>query len=86
LKQINIRTRTEIDTPHFNFVKEKSLDFVDVQSNLRLVFCFHPHLHFLVSEAGVFHKIPRIDDSRLADLFAHEFLAFLVHNQLPSPE
>jgi len=31
---------------------------------------FHPHLHFLVTEggvdeAGVFHKVPRIDDSRL---------------------
>ena len=30
----------------------------------------HPHLHFLVTEGGVdeagdFHKIPRIDDSRL---------------------
>jgi hypothetical protein len=32
---------------------------------------FHPHLHFLVTEGGVdetgiFHKIPRIDDARLA--------------------
>jgi hypothetical protein len=36
---------------------------------------FHPHLHFLVTEggvdeAGIFHKVPRLDDSRLADLFA----------------
>jgi hypothetical protein len=42
---------------------------------------FHPHLHFLVTEggvdkAGVFHKIPRIDDSRLAELFAREVLGF----------
>lgn len=43
----------------------------------------HPHLHFLVTEggvdkAGLFHKIPRIDDSRLAELFAREVLGFLV--------
>jgi len=35
----------------------------------------HVHLHFLVTEggvdeAGVFHKIPRIDDWRLAEIFA----------------
>ena len=35
----------------------------------------HPHIYFLVTEggvdeAGVFHGIPRIDDSRLAELFA----------------
>ena len=40
----------------------------------------HPHLHFLVTEggvdeAGVFHKVPRIDDSRLASLFAREVLS-----------
>ena len=40
---------------------------------------FHPHLHFLVAEggvdeAGLFHKVPRIDDSRLAELFAREVL------------
>jgi hypothetical protein len=39
----------------------------------------HPHLHFLVTEggvdeSGVFHKISRIDDSRLAELFAREVL------------
>jgi ribosomal protein S27E len=52
---------------------------------------FHPHLHFLVTEggvdeAGVFHKIPRIDDSRLAELFAREVLADLVRKELLSPE
>jgi len=54
-------------------------------------FRFHPHLHFLVTEngvdtAGVFHKIPRIDDSRLAEIFAREVLGFLVHKELLSPE
>ena len=29
-------------------------------------------------EAGVFHQIPRIDDSRLAEVFAREVLAMLV--------
>ena len=52
---------------------------------------FHPHLHFLVTEggvdeAGVFHKIPRIDDARLADIFAREALAFLVGRGLLGPE
>jgi ribosomal protein S27E len=52
---------------------------------------FHPHLHFLVTEGGVdvtgvFHKIPRIDDSRLAELFAREVLADLVRKELLSPE
>jgi hypothetical protein len=51
----------------------------------------HPHLHFLVTEggvdkAGLFHKIPRIDDSRLAELFAREVLADLVRKELLSPE
>ena len=51
----------------------------------------HPHLHFLVTEggvdeAGIFHKVPRIDDSRLAELFAHEVLGFLVRKELLSPE
>jgi hypothetical protein len=36
---------------------------------------FHPHLHFLATEggvdgAGIFHEIPRLDDSRLAEIFA----------------
>jgi ribosomal protein S27E len=52
---------------------------------------FHPHLHFLVTEggvdrAGVFHKIPRLDDSRLEEIFAHEVLAALVRKELLSPE
>jgi len=52
---------------------------------------FHPHLHFLVTEggvdqAGVFHRISRIDDSRLAELFAREVLGFLVGRELLSPE
>ena len=43
----------------------------------------HPHLHFLVTEGGMdeagdFHKIPRIDDSRLAEVFAREVLADLI--------
>jgi len=51
----------------------------------------HPHLHFLVTEggtdeAGVFHQIPRIDDSRLAEIFAREVLAMLVGHKLLSPE
>ena len=45
-------------------------------------FRFHPRLHFLATEggvdaAGVFHKISRIDDSRLAEIFAREVLAML---------
>jgi hypothetical protein len=51
----------------------------------------HPHLHFLVTEggvdeAGVFHKVPRIDDSRLASLFAREVLSDLVRKELLSTE
>jgi hypothetical protein len=51
----------------------------------------HVHLHFLVTEggvdeAGVFHKIPRIDDVRLAEFFAREVLAMLVRKALLSPE
>ena len=51
----------------------------------------HPHLHFLVTEGGVdkageFHRVPRIDDTRLAELFAREVLADLVHKKLLSPE
>ena len=51
----------------------------------------HPHLHFLVTEGGVdkageFHKVPRIDDTRLAELFAREVLASLVHKGLLTPE
>jgi len=51
----------------------------------------HPHLHFLVTEggadeAGVFHLVPRIDDSRLEEIFAREVLAFLVRRELLSPD
>jgi hypothetical protein len=51
----------------------------------------HPHLHFLVTEGGVdnasnLHKIARIDDSRLAEIFAREVLADLVGRELLSPE
>ena len=51
----------------------------------------HVHLHFLVTEggvdeAGVFHKIPQIDDSRLAEIFAREVLSFLVSRELLIPE
>jgi len=51
----------------------------------------HPHLHFLVTEGGVdetgvFHKILRMDDSRLAEIFAREVLADLVGKELLSPE
>lgn len=52
---------------------------------------FHPHLHFLATEggldsAGVFHALPRIDDTRLAELFAREVLSFLVGRELLNPE
>jgi ribosomal protein S27E len=51
----------------------------------------HVHLHFLateggVDEAGIFHKIPRIDDLRLAEIFAREVLSMLVRKELLSPE
>jgi hypothetical protein len=39
-----------------------------------------------VDEAGVFHKIPRIDDSRQVEIFAREVLSFLVGWELLSPE
>ena len=52
---------------------------------------FHPHLHFLVTEgganrAGIFHRIPRLDDGRLAEAFAREVLRLLVDRGLLSPE
>jgi hypothetical protein len=37
-------------------------------------------------EAGVFHKIPRLLDLRLAEIFAREVLAMLVGHKLLSPE
>jgi hypothetical protein len=39
-----------------------------------------------VDGAGVFRKISRIDDSRLAELFSREVLASLVRKELLSPE
>jgi hypothetical protein len=39
-----------------------------------------------VDEAGIFHQIPRLDDSRLAGIFAREVLAMLVRRELLSPE
>jgi hypothetical protein len=52
---------------------------------------FHPHLHLLVTEggvdrAGIFHRIPHLDDARLAEIFAREVLRLLVSNGLLSPE
>jgi hypothetical protein len=51
----------------------------------------HPHLHFLVAEggvnaAGIFHKMQRVDDSRLAKIFAREVLSMLDPKELLSPE
>jgi hypothetical protein len=48
---------------------------------------FHPHLHFLVTEGGVdeegvFHLIPSLDNSRLAEIFAREVSAMLVRKKL----
>ncbi|OGD17115.1 MAG: hypothetical protein A2Y69_03020 [Candidatus Aminicenantes bacterium RBG_13_59_9] len=50
-----------------------------------------PHLHFLVTEggvdeAGIFHKIPQIDDLQLEELFAREVLSDLVRKELLIPE
>lgn len=47
----------------------------------------HPRLHFLVTEggvdkAGLFHRVSRIDDSRLTEIFAREVLADLVRKEL----
>jgi len=39
-----------------------------------------------VDEAGVFHKIVHIDDTRPAEIFAREVLAFLVGRALLGPE
>jgi hypothetical protein len=52
---------------------------------------FHPHLHLLLTEggvdrAGIFHRLPRLDDARLAEIFGREVLAFLVSKGLLSPE
>ena len=52
---------------------------------------FHPHLHFLVTEGGadraeVFLRISNWDDTRLAEIFAHEVLGLLVGGGLLSAE
>jgi hypothetical protein len=52
---------------------------------------FHHHLHLLVTEggmdrAGIFHRIPRLDDVRLAEIFAREVLRLLVDRGLLSSE
>jgi hypothetical protein len=52
---------------------------------------FHPHLHLLVTEggvdrAGIFHRLPRLDDARLAEIFGREVLVLLVSKGLFSPE
>jgi len=44
---------------------------------------YHPHLHLLLTEGGadraeIFHRLPRLDDARLAEIFAREVLALLV--------
>ncbi len=39
-----------------------------------------------VDESGIFHRIPRFDDSRLAELFAREVVSSLVCRELLSPE
>jgi len=36
--------------------------------------------------AGVFHRVPRIDDARLTEIFTREVLAFLVGRELLSQE
>jgi len=51
----------------------------------------HVHLHFLVTEggvdeAGVFHRIPRIDDAMLEEIFAREVLKLLVDRGLLTSE
>ena len=52
---------------------------------------FHPQLHLLVTEgglgrAGIFHRLPRLDDARLAEIFAREVLRLMVGKGLLSPE
>jgi len=39
-----------------------------------------------VDEEGVFHLIPRLDDSQLAEIFAREVLAMLVRKELLNSE
>ena len=39
-----------------------------------------------MDRAGIFHRLPRLDDARLAEIFAREVLALLVSKGLLSPE
>jgi len=39
-----------------------------------------------VDEEGVFHEIPRIDDSRLAEIFARKVFARLVRKEILNSE
>jgi hypothetical protein len=39
-----------------------------------------------VDRAGIFHRLPRLDDARLAEIFGREVLALLVSKGLLSPE
>jgi hypothetical protein len=39
-----------------------------------------------IDRAGIFHRLPRLDDARLAEIFGREVLAFLVSKGLLSPE
>jgi len=39
-----------------------------------------------VDRAGIFYRLPRLDDARLAEIFAREVLALLVSKGLLSPE
>jgi len=39
-----------------------------------------------VDRAGIFHRLPRLDDARLAEIFGREVLALLVGKGLLSPE
>jgi hypothetical protein len=57
----------------------------------RWVLNFHTHPHLLMTEggvdkAGVFHKVSRIDDSRLAELFGREVVSAHVRKELITRE
>ena len=38
-RTVYVRTRTEINIPNINFIRENSPDCVVLQSNLKLLFC-----------------------------------------------
>jgi len=62
-----------------------------VRETLLLDVPHRPHLHLLLTEggvdrAGIFHRLPRLDDARLAEIFGREVLALLVSKGLLSPE